>query len=383
MLTKGSITYLRDVVAPQTEPLLSLYLDVNPAHVENAREAPLIRAKEAIAASGAPKSFRYEVVKRLTAQYPSFQARTLVLFAAEPLERTYLLHLLMTELPDLAPGGVLARWGRAFVAPLLHLVDREERSAAVFVDEERFRYFELFLGEIEEKLDAFRALDTGAWRPLREDSTGMPGVPARGGSGHDLFERRKDARTLNFYREASRLLEERVRREDVHHLLLMGPPEWTTAFQEVLPSQLRELVRACLRPPANPDASAHELLKLLQPSLARIEEERDLALLRQLDEGVSGIEATLEALQEGRVRAIAAPWRLDRTVYLCAENDYVAGTMWGAERYCPGGHHRLVLLQEILPDLAAAHGAELGYLRGEAATILEERHGGLAGTLRW
>jgi hypothetical protein len=54
-----------------------------------------------------------------------------------------------------------------------------------------------------------------------------------------------------------------------------------------------------------------------------------------------------------------------------------------AEAYCPGQSVQEVPLSDVLPDLAAAHGARLELVQGEAEDRLIREFDRLAGFPRW
>ncbi|UCH25809.1 MAG: hypothetical protein JSV66_18100 [Trueperaceae bacterium] len=384
MLTTEAIRTVQEVIAPQRDPVLSLYLDVNPAHAENARGAPLIRAKEAIKALGVPKPFTEAFLKGLTHHHGIPQARTLVSFASEDLNAFFVNYPLQLELPLLTSGGVIARWGPPYVLPLLQVLDAQERHGVVYVDRARWRYFEVFFGDIEEKQDAFRPLDPSTWRRLSDSKPAAHGIPARGGSGKDRFEQRKEAWTRRFYRDAAKLLEQAVKAHGIDHLFMMGLKPQVQTFIGSLSEELKGAVVATLPPPANPAAPAREILDLLKPHLERLQCQQDQKLLQDISErGVKGLSETLEALQADRLQIVAAPWKLDLTVYRCSESGYLSATPSSASQLCPDQHHRPVPLQEILPELVASHGAKLTFLNSESAVESISSSGGLAGLARW
>jgi hypothetical protein len=181
MLDKATIHTLRNDIAPQYEPLLSLYVDVHPAKPENARGAPLIRVKDELKRLELSKSFAEALLTKLGQMNDLAQAKTLVAFVAEDMKAFCHLYLLRLELPQLNKSGILARWGKPYITPLMQLIDAQERYGIVYIDQQRWRYFEVFFGDIEEKQDAFRALATKEWRTFTEANTGVAhGVMARG-----------------------------------------------------------------------------------------------------------------------------------------------------------------------------------------------------------
>lgn len=384
MLDPAVINRLRQVIAPYPAPVLSLYLDVNPANPDNARKAYVLRAREALAAQGVPKEYANEVLSRLKLEHVIPQGRTLVVFAGADPSALFESYYLQTEVPLLElRDGAVARWGSPYVTPLLAALDEQERYGVICLDQERWRYFEVYLGEIEELQDAFRAANPEAWRELTEGQTGTPpGVPARGGAGKDRFNRRLEVWTQRFYKEAAELLKQALVARSLHRLILIGPPESLQAFEGVLPSALKALIVDRL-PPPHPALPASEVLTLVMPSIERAEREHERRLLAELRErGLHGLEAVLEALRARRLYLLAVPWRLDQTVYRCEPSGLLSSNAVAAAALCPDEPHTVVPLKDLLPELAAQHGIRLEFVRDGAEAELKEL-GGIAALTRW
>lgn len=384
MLTKNSIRFIQQVVSPQRDDVLSLYLDINPANVENKNNAIFIRVKAELKTLELPKALIETVIKRLENAYAFPQARSLVMFASQ--DGSLLEHYpLPYTLPFLSKRGVLAKYGQPYIIPLLQTLDAQHRYGVVVIDEARWRYFEISFGAIEEVQDAFRALDTHEWRDLTEASRGVAvGVSARGGMGKDHFEHRKEAWTHRFYKEMAKHLEHTLQENEVPVFFLMGLAQHTQDFKHVLSKTVLQKLASCLPSPAKLDVSAHEIYRLIQPAITEYERSAEEVLLEKVSEqGVKGLEPTLEALQGGRLQTVIAPYEHDQTVYVCSETLYVTSSLADLERHCPNQHHELALLQEVLPDLVASHGARLTYVHAEAETKLIQTFTGLAGLKRW
>lgn len=384
MLSAESLTALREKIASHEPPILSLYLDVNPSNPDNARRAYALRAREAIHELGLPKSYVKAVVERLNLEEVIPQGRTLMLFAGEDLERLFEANYLQTDIRLDGADGVLARWGSPYLTPLLQVTSEHERYGIVYVDQERWRYFEIFLKEAVEVAAAVRPIDAGLWRRLEESSTGVPGVPARGGSGKDKFDRRMLEWSHRFYKRVACLLERAVRNKEVRRIITVGPPECVQAFESVLPGSLREKIVARLPPLANPNATANEVSTAVLPSIERVERELEHKLLDEMREkGLWGPEPVVSALVDGRLYRLALPCRSDRTVYRCSDGGRIAATLGQATVLCPEGRYELLLLKDVVFDLAKAHAVELKFLRGDAERRLLDEFGGLAGLPRW
>ncbi len=387
MLSKAQISYLKGTVAPHPAPLLSLYLDVNPANPDNSGKAYVLRAKEALERLEVPSALARKVLERLQHYIP--QGRTRALFVAEDLFEDY--HL-QVELPLLEPlAGVEAHWGAPYLAPLLFALDEYQRYGVVHMDQERLRLFEVFLGEIEEVADAFRPLDPHNWRYLGEDRTGTPGrsaspatshvgVAARGGSGKDRYQRRVDEWSQRFFREAGAILQQQGAERGLERLILLGAPE---EAQESLPRPVAEKVVAVLPPLHTSTPSPAEILKMVSPTIEQVERSEEDALIEVVREkGVGGLEQVLSLLQEGRLQYVLVPWHLRDKAWRCADG-WVGSSTRAAQVHCPGQPLEELELKRVLPELVARYGTELEFVRGNAEQRLQNELGGIAGMPRW
>lgn len=386
MIGTERIRALQTDIAPHPAPVLSLYLDVDPSRPENARKAYALRARAAMEGLGLSKHYTRELVGRLRRDHGIPDARTLVVFAGDDLDRFFETYAIRPEIPLVeARSGVVARWGEPYVAPLLLAVHEHQRYLALLLGSEHVRSFELYLGELEER-DAFvQPLDSSGWRPLQEHSTGMPGVPARGGSGKDLFEKRVADWRRRFHLDVAREVDAALGSLGADtRLILMGLEPEVNAFESALPAALQALVVARLPAPPNPAAPATELGPLLAAAIERVEAEAGAALLDRIQErGVWGFGPTLEAVEEGRVHLLAVPWRMSATVLRCGRAGRVAASREEIERLCPGETAHEGLLADVLPALVERHGMRLAVMKGANETRLLEAFDGLAGLTRW
>ncbi|HKI56438.1 MAG TPA: VLRF1 family aeRF1-type release factor [Trueperaceae bacterium] len=386
MIGTERIRALSAEVAAHPAPVISLYLDVNPARPDNARKAYALRARAAMDRLGVPKRAGRRLTERLRQDQGIPDARTLVVFAGMDESGFFESYTLRSELPLVAAeGGVVARWGEPYLAPLLLTVQESQRYLVLLLATDRVRLFELYLEEAVE-LDAYvQPLDASDWRPLREHSTGMPGVPARGGSGKDIFDKRVADWRRRFHHDVARRIDGVLASlgGDVR-LILMGQPHEIAAFEPHLPPALQARVVERLAATANPAAPASELEPLLTSAVARVEAAAGGALLDRIrEQGVWGFGPTLEAVQEGRIHVLAVPWRMSARVFRCSESGRVTVTPDAAERLCPGEAPREVPLADVLPDLVSRHAIKLAVMHGDNETRLTTAFDGLAGLTRW
>lgn len=373
-------------IAEQDAPILSLYLDVNPANADNTGNAAVLRAAAAMRGAGLGKEYIAAISARLSQEYVIAKGRTLVVFAGQDPSQEFDAYYLQTHLPLLGRSdGALAHWGRPFVAPLLFVLDQRERYAAIYVSADRVRVFEVFLGQIDEVSDHIRLVDTGDWQPYRHArrSPGLgAGVAARGGADHDSFRDRMREASARLYRTLLPELEKSLKAEGVERVVLLGTPSALAPFQEALSAGMRGMVVDQLPPPANPDAAAHDWLPPIQQVVDRVEAERELALLDAVHEkGVWGLQQTLTLLQDRRLRTVIIPWDGSTTVFR-ADSGRVGATAEEATALDPLGSVSQVALLEVLPDLAAAGGTVLEFVDGQAQQRLLDEFAGIAGVLR-
>jgi peptide subunit release factor 1 (eRF1) len=394
MIGKEEVRRIKESLKDLKTPALSLYLDINPAKPDNAGRAYALRAKDAMKALAVPEALAEKVLELL--QHEVIQAKTLALFADEarlelfplqvelPLVRAVKTAFVDEKTSRLLTDGALAHYGEPFLLPLVYALDEYERYGVVYVDQERWRVFEVFLGEIAEVKDAFLALDTEAWRRLSLDAPGRRfnlGGIARGGAGQDLFAKRLAAWEERFYKALAHELVRHVEERGFTRLLLMGPEEHTKLFLGYLPKRLKEKVVAELPSLPHPGASPGEVLKRLEPVLEEVERQAEVRLLEELEEAYPKAAFGPEVLarvQEGRVELWVLPWHLEKEVYAC-DGLYLAEEAQ-ALAYCQNPEKKPLAV--VLPELAAGYAAKLEFVRGEAERRLLER-GGMAALLRW
>jgi peptide subunit release factor 1 (eRF1) len=394
MIGKEEVRRIKESLKDLKTPALSLYLDINPAKPDNAGRAYALRAKDAMKALAVPEALAEKVLELL--QHEVIQAKTLALFADQerlelfplqvelPLVRAVKTAFVDEKTSRLFTDGVLAHYGEPFLLPLVYALDEYERYGVVYVDQERWRVFEVFLGEIAEVKDAFLALDTEAWRRLSLDAPGRRfnlGGIARGGAGQDLFAKRLAAWEERFYKALAHELVRHVEERGFTRLLLMGPEEHTKLFLGYLPKRLKEKVVADLPSLPHPGASPGEVLKRLEPVLEEVERQAEVRLLEELEEAYPKAAFGPEVLarvQEGRVELWVLPWHLEKEVYAC-DGLYLAEEAQ-ALAYCQNPEKKPLAV--VLPELAAGYAAKLEFVRGEAEKRLLER-GGMAALLRW
>lgn len=383
-------------------PVLTVYADINPANPDNRGGGWRTRVKNALKdiepiheRKEHAKSLYEEVLADIEEERPT--ARTMALFARQDEHgKTTIERLdLNVDLPvvDLRHGRVEARWGEPYVAPLVYALDEYQRAGVIHIDGAKWRFFEIFLGEIEECDDVFKEFDEEDWKKLEEASdfirSGRLRAEAKGdlsGSNKDSWKAKLEHWRHKLYKRLGLLAEKAVKALGIDRLVLMGDETETGVLYSALPRSLREKVVARVTNPEDlNEPNKEDILERVKPALEEAEREGELALLDEIREqpGPKGMCETLDALQFGRLEVIVLPWGVDAEVWYCPEPaDWYSCKEEDAKTLC-GDDAEKVHLRDRLFRLAENYGTRIELVQGEAEKRLKEEFGGVTGLRRW
>lgn len=395
---------LRQWLETAQDNVLSIYADVHPGRPENAGRAWRLRVKNALKelpeirdrAGSRDERLYDEVLRLLESERP--EARTLAIFAHRDGEdRLRIQRLdLQVELPvvDLAHGRVEARYGSPYATPLWFAADEYQRAGILLLTGARWRFLEVFLGEVREGEEVFPQISPADWQELKEASGRIaeelrarslrPGGRSEKLSPKERAAARTGAWLHRMYGTLARLLEQAADRLAIERLVLVGEQWQMSHFETYLSRRMQQRVaaRTSLWPEAQ-HASPASVWRHLEPLLLEAERRGEMALLEQVREhgGLWGVDAVLNALQLGRVRLWILPWSLDIRVWRCPEDGFLAASRDTAAQVCARPEE--TPLRDHVWSLAAQYGADLEFVRGEAEQRLANEMGGMAALLRW
>src|SRR5581483_7769142 len=256
-------------------------------HFESALASELRRV-EAEVADAEREGFRRDAerVRSFVAGYQP-RAKTLVVFADGSPEPVWSGELQMPLATD-------ARWRpRPWVRPLIEAMAEHERYGIALVDKQRARLFVASLGEIEERGEA---IASGEVRHKKASGTDHMRSDMH-------FQRQDDLHVRWHVKHVADMLDDLVRASGIERIALAGPVDATTELGEVLPQHLADRVAGTLRMAI--DAPPSEVLSRTLELAEEAERQLEAARLTQLfDGGCVGLDATLEALQQGRVMGL-------------------------------------------------------------------------------
>jgi hypothetical protein len=224
MLTKKDIVFIKEQIEPHKEPVLSIYADVNPAKPENSKNGWKIRIKNSLKEKNIPDVIREKVIEVLDIDKP--EARTVALFAADDFIVRYDLQI---ELPvvDVSNGRVDLSWGKPNVTPLVFAIDEYERAGILYLKKKGWKFYELFLGEINELADIFNGISQSQWDELNNQLPDLNQnfLKSRVPTHPDKFPKRVNSFIIRFYKQLASLIEKILTAQDIKRLVLVGPEE--------------------------------------------------------------------------------------------------------------------------------------------------------------
>lgn len=204
-----------------------------------------------------------------------------------------------------------------YVRLLREAMNEYERYGLVLVDREKARFFVITMGQIEEVSDVFQD------PPFKHRST----------AGSDqmrsqMVNQRRAAQWSEwFLRDASTILHDIIKEYSVDRIILAGPEEVTAEMSRLLPrvvaSRLVDRVRMAVT------AKGSEVLQMAMPVIDRIGREQERALVNDLvtiaqksnptvEKAVLGVNAVMDALNQGRVHRLIYSSGLAMGGYQCA-----------------------------------------------------------------
>jgi len=293
-------TMRRLAEATSTEaPILSVYIEVRPeAHGEQPGARPQLRAVrdrlDEIAAELEPHT-------DASASFEADRRRMQQLLEGEDLDGTDGIAIFACERiglweairSNVAFDAQVAAGPTADLFQLARLLDEAISAVVAVVSTNQCRLFVTRRGALEE-------------RPGRAEDDAEHKRHDQGGWSQARFQRHVDMQDKRFAKEAAIFIERLVQRERAQHVILAGDERALSVLEGELPETVKPLVEHVAAVQVR--ASADDVEAEVGPLLAAIEEaegmsiaDRAVAGRRAGDLGVTGIDATMAALEAGQV----------------------------------------------------------------------------------
>ena len=257
-----------------------------------------------------------------------------------------------------------------YLAPLVRHAGRGDGALVAYVGRERGDVYRLRGEELV---------------PLADQTTEVPGRHDQGGWSQARYERHIETIVDRHLREVADALDRYVRRLRSVRVVLVGPEETRSGFEELLSNEVRSRLLGWA--PAEAHAEPPQLLAAAQPLLSAWRAGREAELLERWREeaakrgrAAAGWEETLEAASDGRVELLLVQDGFDQPAYRCP----ACGRAQMTNGKCPLDGTTMERLEaglDLVVHQTLTHG-------GLIEVIGEERHdlepvGGLAALLRF
>lgn len=262
--------------------------------------------------------------------------------------------------------------GRPKIGPLARVADENERYCAVVLSKEDARLLTISLGEVEEK---------------RAVSDSVPGRHDQGGWSQARYQRHHDFHVREHIKRVLDELENQLTSRPFHRLIVAGTVEVTTEFAELLPQPLKERLIGVV--PCSMKAGDDEVMAAVAPAIEANERREEEALLLRIAEladtggrGVLGLQDTLKAVSENRVRELAIADGIAASGSECVSCGYISSESSGT---CPRCESELTPTEDIIEratESVYAQGGRVEVMFGEPRESLMAR-GGVGALLRY
>jgi peptide chain release factor subunit 1 len=194
-----------------------------------------------------------------------------------------------------------------YLTPLIPLVGRPEGTLVAYVGRERADLYRLRKGRLVEVAD---------------QTEEVPGRHDQGGWSQARYERHIETIVARHLAAFGETLDGAARRTRGVPIVLIGPDEMRSEFEELLAHETRARIAGWTTAEAHADAP--QLLEAAMPLVSEWCARRDADLLDRWREeagrngrAVSGWDATLEAASDGRVELLLVQDGTDREAYRC------------------------------------------------------------------
>lgn len=320
---------LRELAKFQSDsPVLSVYLNVDPT--EHTSEEYLLALRNMLDdVAGAAAVDDITATQRYFEHEHDWSGRGAVVFscAASDFWRSYSLAV------PVASGATVAR--RPYLSPLAALMDAYGKYAVGLVDRQRVRLFLFQLGEMVEQ-EAFEGKEV---RKLKK-GRGSSGGPGRRG-GAPVSSRHEEEVAMKNLRAAAKATVRFNRQHKPQRLILAGAEHTIAQFRDLLPKHVQERIIGTFG--ADPGAALSEIRERSLEILQQVEEERKAAVVEAVftaaakgKEGTVGLDETLSAAHEGRIRTLVVGRHYHAHGYRCDRCGYLTTQALSTCPFCSG-----------------------------------------------
>jgi hypothetical protein len=304
---------VKELIGEAGEPILSLYVNLDPALPENQAGTPAWRiwlknTLKQLDGSVKPKQrpLWENLHQQAEAYFEHYQpgSKSLALFITPDTTIDY-------PLPVSVENE--AAFGKPLVTPLLWAIDEYEPYLIVMVDHEKAHFMTAYLGSVGYQEAATLELDTSDWSHKTTQATSGAVEKLAQRNARDDFDKRVEQYTEHFYHDVAHRAVKLAAEQKARRIILAGDEQAAHAVRDCLPETASSSVVAVLPIPMR--SPVKEILDHAAPAALEYERQEEMALVNQIIDmvkaggrGALGHKAVSAALNQHRVELLVAPW---------------------------------------------------------------------------
>lgn len=385
VLQPQRIQELSDRPVKENSPVLSVYLDLDPANTGNRRSGHKLALESMLKEIESQISDTTKLVQfkedaewiRQKAEFHLPKGRSFVLFS-DASESFHFQEDLPVRMANQAWYG-----STPYVRPLLEALKEYERYGVVLVDSEKARFFVISMGNIEEVSDFFQ------YPPVKHRATA--------GSDHMrsqmVLQRRAAKWSESFLKDVSDILHDLIAQHDIDRVILGGSDEVSAELHRLLPRAVAGRVAARVK--LSVTAKAREVLEISNSIIDRFDREQERFIVGDLitiakkakptvEKAVVGMNATLDAVNQGRVHRLVYPSDLKVKGYRCGSCDVLMDHA-PADGICPYCSNNLEDVEDMIwlvSERVLGSGGKIEEIKDDEARSRLMSAGGIGASLR-
>lgn len=272
-----------------------------------------------------------------------------------------------------------AHWGyRPYIRPALEARDEFDRFGVILTDRAHARLFIVSQGEIQENREALASADV-----RRFDASGSDQMRSQMN-----FQRKSDEHARWHLKNVAGMMERLAKHKKFDRLVLAGPREAVAELKTLLSERLKNALVGTLSIPL--DASTSEILEETLRLQEETEREKEKLVVNQLltaaakkEQAVIGLESTLEAAVQGRIRTLVYADGYGANGGECPQCQLL---YINSVQRCPTCDQKLLFLDDLVEPVIErvfGEGGEVEHVRREAAELLRADGNGVGAILRF
>lgn len=386
---EAEVRKLKDDVKGRYSPVVSLYLDRSFGGNYESELNSMLREKEKLLAGLDFSSGREQLTRKLlnnlrkrVEQLERPDGRELFIsYSGEGFQKEY-------HFPVSIPSKLIIQ-PEPYIRPLESILDQFDRYCVAVIDRGGSRFFTSYLGRFQkEDIDVVSQVpgqvsedDTGRGARASLKSKGGTGREAWGGWRENKIQAHIEDHLQRYLKHLGEVLRRLTRRQNIDHLVLVGPKggegEIVQGLRPHLNRDVREKIIGTFS--GGSKTEKNEIQDKFKELVREFKLTRETKLLNRLlaeaekpeGLGVLGIEATLEALFNAKVKTLILNEAAEKAGWICPDDYYLSP----GQKDCPVCGETMKLTEDLFGHMvweAIDQNSEIFFIREAGSDYFDE-----------